>query len=72
MRLRARLQRLERSRPPAVDPKECRLWYVGALVVDEAPVPPVEDIPRCRTCGGWHVIREVLTIVGPADAGGPT
>jgi hypothetical protein len=72
MRLRARLHRLERNLPsPAVHPEQCRLWYVGALVVDDAPEPPAEEIPRCRTCGGRHVIRETLMIVGPSDAGTP-
>jgi hypothetical protein len=71
MDLRGRLKRLEQSLPPlALDGQPCRKWYVGALVVDDAPVPPPEEIPRCRTCGGRHVIREVLTVVGPTDAEG--
>jgi hypothetical protein len=73
MRLRGRLHRLERNLPaPAVDPEQCRKLYIGALVVDDAPVPPAEEIPRCRTCGGRHVIREILTIVEPADLERPT
>jgi len=72
MNLRRRLHRLECNLPlPAMDPKQCRTWYVGALVLDDAPAPPAEEIPRCRTCGGWHVIREILTIVEPTDAGDP-
>jgi hypothetical protein len=70
MRLRARLYRLERNQPlPVLDPDQCRLWYVGALVVDNAPG---EEVPSCRTYGGRHVIREILTIVRSAEAEGPS
>jgi hypothetical protein len=50
-------------------PRKC---YIGAIVVDDAPVPPEEQIPRCRTCGGRHVMREILTIVGSAHAEEPS
>jgi hypothetical protein len=71
MNLPRRLQRLERNlRLPAIDPEECRIWYVGAFVVGDAPTPPAEEIPRCRTCGGQHVLREILTVVEPPSAGG--
>jgi hypothetical protein len=70
MRLRARLEKLARNLPPpAIDPRECPLWYIGALVLDDAPLPPEDEIPRCRTCGGVHVLHEILTIVGPAGEG---
>jgi hypothetical protein len=64
MNLQRRLDRLVRNLPaPAIDPEQCPKLYIGALVVDDAPVPP--DAPRCKTCGGLHVVREFLTIVDP-------
>jgi hypothetical protein len=71
MNLPRRLQRLERNlRLPAIDPEQCRIWYIGAIVRDDAPTIPADEIPRCRTCGGQHVIREMLTIVEPPREGG--
>ena len=70
MNLHRRLQRLERNLRPAIDPEQCRIWYIGAFVLNDAPTPPEDEIPRCRTCGGRHVIREILTIVEPPSAGG--
>jgi hypothetical protein len=74
MNLPRRLQRLERNlRLPAIDPEQCRIWDIGAIVLDDAPTPPADEIPRCRTCGGQHVIREVLTVVEqPIEAGDPS
>jgi hypothetical protein len=61
------LAKLERNLPPpAIDPEHCPIGYIGAIDVDYAPAPPDDEIPRC----GRHVIREIMTIVGPADAGG--
>jgi len=70
MNLHRRLQRLERNLRPAIDPEQCRIWYIGAIVRDDAPTIPADEIPRCRTCGGQHVIREMLTIVEPPREGG--
>ena len=71
MNFHRRLQRLERNlRLPAIDPEQCRIWYIGAIILDDSPTPPAEAIPRCRTCGGQHVIREMLTIVEPPREGG--
>ena len=54
------LQRLERNlRLPAIDPEQCRIWDIGAIVLDDSPTPPTDEIPRCRTCGGQHVIRDM-------------
>jgi hypothetical protein len=44
-----------------IDHEQCRKWYISAIVVDDSPTPPAEEIPRCRTCGGQHVLREILT-----------
>jgi hypothetical protein len=64
-----RLERLERNlRLPAIGPEHCHLLHIGAIVLDDSPSPPADGIPRCRTCGGHHVIREILTIVAPPIA----
>ena len=53
MSLYRRLQCLERNlRLPAIDPEQCRIWDIGAIVLDDSPTPPTDEIPRCRTCGG--------------------
>ncbi len=69
MSLRRRLERLRRHLPdPAIDPKHCPVLYITAVVLNDDPLPLQGQIDRCRTCGGQHVLREIIQIVEPARA----
>ena len=72
MSVKGRLIRLERDWPVAIDPASPHVMTVSALVLNDEPVPPVEAMQPCPGCGDYHVLREILVIVEPDDAGGPS
>ena len=69
MRLRQRVERLA-TKIPAVPPAECTGGTTALVAEGEEPrVGP--DTPRCRKCGGVHllVIEEVVVDATGAEIG---
>ncbi len=65
MRISARMDRLERFMGPRFPEGDCPEPMVGVIVDKGEPIP--EDVPRCRNCGGQHVlVLEIVEVAAPA------
>jgi hypothetical protein len=73
MAFKSRLLRLVRLHGVRCIDGPCPALYLGALVVTfpgpgPAVLPPEDEVPVCRTCGGRHLLVEELVVIEAAPA----